>query len=377
MPNNNWKYCILLVALVVFSCCEDPKPPGPTDDLTEIEYKPIEFEIEYPVYTRDIIGNEIVIPKMEIPLDNPMTVDGVELGRHLFYDKILSADGSQSCASCHLPKGGFTDNFATSIGIDGIAGNRSSMMLYNVGFNNNGLFWDGRSPSLEAQALLPVEDPIELHNTWPEVVEDLRNHDNYPSLFRKAFGIEKTSEITKELAAKAIAQFERSIYSFNSKFDNYLKGEILLSDEELYGLELYFEIPGTPDAQCSHCHSIPLMTSNDYFNNGLQQAETLLDFNDNGLGGVSGITAENGFFRATTLRNIELSAPYMHNGSLNSLEEVMDHYISGGQESPNKDPLMKDVQVSGDFEKEAIIAFLKSMTDTTVYTLERLQSPFE
>ena len=194
-------------------------------------------------------------------------------------------------------------------------GTRSSMSVLNAGFYDNGLFWDGRSNTLEEQALLPVEDEVELHNTWENIVPVLRESELYKPLFRKAFGIVRTNEITKELAAKAIAQFERSIVSFESKFDQYLLGEVFLSEEEFYGFEMYIDAPGVTDAQCAHCHNIPLMTSNDYFNNGLQEAETFDDFVDVGRGAIT-VSAKNGFFRAPTLRNIELSAPYMHDGSL-------------------------------------------------------------
>ena len=137
-------------------------------------------------------------------------------------------------------------------------------------------------------------------------------------MFRKAFGIsKKTDEINKELAAKAIAQFERSIVSFESKFDQFLKGEIFLDDDEQYGFEIYIDAPDVTDAQCAHCHNLPLMTSNDYFNNGLQEAATFEDFADKGRRRNLLSATQNGFFRAPILkRNIELTAPYMHNGSL-------------------------------------------------------------
>ncbi|MDF1694220.1 MAG: cytochrome c peroxidase [Saprospiraceae bacterium] len=368
------KYYVLLFFVGLFISCTENNPPPSEELLTGIEYNPIPFDIEYPAYTQLIDNREVIIPEMPIPVDNPLTEDGVELGRHLFYDNILSSNNTMSCASCHLPEGAFTDNLAVSPGVDGIFGNRSSMSLFNVGFFDNGLFWDGRSTTLEEQALLPVEDEIELHNSWEAVIPKLQESDLYKKLFRKAFGIEKPSEINKTLAAKAIAQFERSIYSFDSKFDQYLKGEVFLSDDELYGFEMYIDAPGVTDAQCAHCHNLPLMTSNDYFNNGLQEANTINDFLDNGLGNVT-IAAENGFFRAPSLRNIELSGPYMHNGSLQTLEEVIDHYASGGKFSPSKDPLLDDINLNA-YDKFALKQFLLTLTDRTIINEERLQSPF-
>jgi len=370
-----WIMCFFVVA--VFACCEEemPNPPEEDVDLTDIEYDPVSVSINIPPYVLQVGQNIPVIPEMPIPDENTLTEDGIELGRHLFYDTILSADSTQSCSSCHLPSSSFTDNLAFSVGIDGIAGSVSSMSLLNVGFYDNGLFWNGRSNTLEEQALLPVEDVVELHNTWPNVISKLKKHNTYPTMFRKAFGIEKKSEITKELAAKAISQFERSIYSFESKFDKYLRGEVLLEDDELNGFEMFLDLPGASnDAHCSHCHGMPLMTSNDYFNNGLQEANTLEDFIDKGRGVISG-PAQNGFFRAPSLRNIELTAPYMHDGSMSTLEEVMDHYISGGKPSPNRDSFIPAIDLDP-YEKESLIAFMKTLTDTQVINDERLQSPF-
>ncbi len=372
---NGIKYIFLgIIIMLMYSNCKDEPIPTTKNNLVDIEYNPTSFEIIYPVYVQKVDNRDVVIPRMSIPEDNALTEEGVDLGRHLFYDTRLSGDNTMSCGSCHLPIKSFTDNLPVSVGIDGISGTRSSMSLLNIGFFDNGFFWDGRSPTLEKQALEPVIDPVELHETWPNVISKLKEDEQYPTRFRKAFGIDDTSEITKELAAKALAQFERSIYSFESKFDQYLKGEIVLSDDELMGLEMYIDSPGATDAQCAHCHNLPLMTSIDYFNNGLQQAETLNDFFDNGQGEFSSI-ARNGFFKAPSLRNIELTAPYMHNGSLSTLEEVIEHYNSGGKSSPNKDPLLNDIHLD-EFEKQALIAFLKTLTDIKVIELERLQDPF-
>ena len=210
---NKFNTVIVVFILFAISCCKpDPVDPPPEvgDDLTNIPYNPVDYVIEVPEG----------FPEMEIPADNPMTMDGVELGRFLFWDPILSADKTMSCGSCHFPAGGFTDTLAVSVGIDGIPGRRSSMALENVGYFYNGLFWDGRAATLEDQALLPVEDPIELHHKWVDIVEEFKTHDFYPEMFRKAFGISNTSEITKELAAKAIAQFERTMVSSGqAKFD--------------------------------------------------------------------------------------------------------------------------------------------------------------
>jgi cytochrome c peroxidase len=355
----------VLPAVLLLSACRKETPAG---SLTDIPYAP------EPVILQGPQG----FPSMEIPPDNPTTLEGIDLGRRLFYDPVLSADYSMSCASCHLPGGSFTDNLAVSKGIDGTAGRRSSMSLLNIGFADQGLFWDGRSTTLEDQALLPVEDTIELHNTWTEVVDRLQEHDIYPELFRRAFGIERKDQITKELAAKAIAQFERTLISSGqSKYDRFFRGEVELSDEEFLGYVLFFDLdPDIPDAECGHCHNAPLFTTNQYFNNGIEPVSGLESFPDQGRGAVSGDNFDNGRFRVPTLRNIEFTAPYMHDGRFQTLGEVVEHYNSGGHFQVNKDPLIRPLGLL-DYEKEALIAFIKTLSDTAFIQEPAHQNPFE
>jgi cytochrome c peroxidase len=351
----------ILLGLFIVSC--QPKE----DNLSTIPYNPTTYDLQYSKN----------FPRMIIPADNPLTTEGVELGRFLFYDKLLSASGSMACASCHLPEGGFTDNQAVSKGIDGIAGKRSSMSLANIGFVNGGLFWDGRVKTLEEQAFLPVEDPIELHNNWSKVVEKFKVHPDYPTRFRKAFGIASPAEITKELAIKAIAQFERTLISDSSKTDN-VKRPSDYSDDELEGYLLFFNASGAPDAQCGHCHSSPFYGSNDYFNNGLDAAATLNDFRDLGRGQITKKLNDNGRFRAPSLRNIELTAPYMHDGRFKTLEEVVEHYASGGHYAENIDPFIpqiKSINLTAR-QKRQIVAFLKTLTDNSFGNNAKYKSPF-
>ena len=206
------------------------------------------------------------------------------------------------------------------------------MALINLVFIDSVFFWDGRSFTLEDQALLPIEAHDELNDSWENEEEKLRRHPDYPKRFRSAFGIDLTSEITRELAVKAIAQFERILISSgNSLYDRAIRGEYFFSDAELNGYQMFFDIgSGLPDAECGHCHNIPLFTTNEYTNNGLQEAATLEDFKDKGHGLITGDPFANGTFRIPTLRNITKSAPYMHDGSLATLEEVIEHYNSGG-----------------------------------------------
>lgn len=353
-----------LIILLACESCKDDIDEGRS--LTHIAYSPTSFEPEYPE----------TFPELEIPSDNPLTMEKIVLGQHLFFDPILSADSTMSCATCHDPSLSFTDGRELSPGIDGILGSRSSMSLINVGFFYEGLFWDGRITTLEEQALLPIEDPIELHNNWPDLIAKLKEHDLYPELFREAFGISSTSEITKELAAKAIASYERILISGDSKFDRWLMDLEALTDEELEGLEMYFKRnPDLPDAQCIHCHEAPLLATADYFNNGIDDATDLTDFIDKGFGVISGNPLDNGKFRAPSLRNITLTAPYMHDGRFKTIREVLDHYNSGGKPSPNKDAFIAPLGLT-EQQIQNLEAFLHTIVDTSYLEKSYVLNPF-
>lgn len=361
-------YIFIVLVLISASCGKDA-PAIDENDLSAIPYAPQPYTLKIP-------SN---FPQMEIPADNPLTVEGIDLGRRLFYDPILSRDSTLACAGCHLPKGSFTDNLATSKGVDGINGTRSAMSLENIGFVNKGLFWDGRVKTLEEQALLPIEDPLEMHNIWEKAIDKLKRHKDYPALFRKAFGVSNKTEMTKALAVKAIAQFERTLISGNAKFDKINRREAYFTDDELVGFELFFNASGAPDAQCGHCHASPFMDSPDYFNNGIDSSKNLLDFKDLGRGKFTGKLFDNGKFRSPTLRNIELTAPYMHDGRFKTLEEVLEHYASGGHYADNVDPFIpqiKDIKLSVK-QKRQIIAFLKTLTDTSFVNNPAFQNPFK
>lgn len=363
LHKTSWLLALLL-ACGLYSCEDEGV------DLTEIPYNPVAFEFDVP---EDY-------PILEIPADNPVTVDGVELGRHLFFDPLLSLDSTVSCSTCHLQAGGFTDNLAKSLGFENQLSNRSSMSLVDIAFSQNGLFWDGRSDNLEDQALDPVEDPVEQNHQWPSVEVLLQNHPSYPEMFRRAFGIETSLEIDRDLAVKAIAQFERTIITTgSSKYDRVLANQDVFSDDfnnnEQLGFEIYFDrVTDVPDGQCFHCHGGPLLTDNEFRNNGLDSVGTLEEFIDKGQGGVTGISNRNGLFRTPTLRNIAVTAPYMHDGRFQTLEEVMDHYISGGHPAPNIDPLIDSIALN-EIEKAAVIAFLKTLTDEELLSDPAFSNP--
>lgn len=372
---NRWIFLAGLF-ITLFACQDDEQmtveecleQPG---DLEAIPYEPQPYEVVVPDS----------FPPLVIPEDNPLTYDGIQLGRHLFYDPILSGDSTLACAGCHFPEAGFTDNKALSKGIQGIEGSRSAMSLVNIGFENAGLFWDGRVATLEEQALVPVEDPIEMHHLWPDALESLRNHPTYPEMFRKAFGITDRSEMTKELAAKAIAQFERIIISGNSKFDKIRYDNdpfVDFTSDEFAGFQMFFdESFALPDAQCFHCHNAPLFTVEDFFNNGLQEAADLNSFEDPGRGAVTGALIDNGKFRPTTLRNITLTAPYMHDGRLETIEDVIDFYSDDVHYSDNLDVNLNAPLGLTETERSQVIAFLHTLVDTSYLDNPLVTNPFK
>lgn len=309
-------------------------------------------------------------PAYDEPADNPTTPAGVDLGRRLFYDPILSGDGTQSCSSCHAQEWGFTDSGKQfSEGIDGIEGDKNSMQLINLLWADE-FFWDGRSGSLEIQALEPVTNPIELHADWGDVEEKLQSHPTYPKLFEQAFG---SQVVTRELAAKAIAQFERTMIAGDTRYHRWLYGKPggFLTPQEQQGYELFFG----EKAECFHCHIDVTFTNNDFHNNGLNST-----FNPSNLGrfNVTGLPSDRGLFKTPTLINIAQTAPYMHDGRFATLEEVVDHYSSGVQDSPTRDPLIRKdgFQLTAD-ERDALVAFMKTLTDETFLTDPKFSNPFE
>jgi len=328
----------LLVSLTLLQACT-----GDDDSIAD----PLPFQVSLPSW----------VDKMPVPADNPLTVEGIALGRRLFYEKRLSADNSMSCASCHSQTHAFSDSSRYSTGISGQQGNRQAMAIFNLAWEST-FFWDGRSPSLEKQAHDPVVNPIEMNAHWPEVVQKLQRDPIYPSLFKKAFG---TSVIDSNLVTKALAQFERSIVSFNSRYDKYVfeNDTTAWSAAEKRGA-LIFE-----NSACFHCHSGYLLTDNAFRNNGLP-----FDPSDPGLGGVTGKAEDMGKFKVTSLRNIAYTAPYMHDGRFKTLEEVVEHYNSGIPFGiANLDPFLlgpsNGLGLSTQ-QKADLVAFLKTMSDESL-----------
>lgn len=386
---------LILLVLLIVACSPDPQPPTPGDPLTKYDEDPLtNIPFNPTAYT---LVRPTDFPMPIIPADNPMTAEGIELGRRLFYDPILSGDSTMSCASCHKQEYAFADNLAVNPGIDGTLGTRNPPPLFNLAFVPNGLNWDGSSSDLEKQAIIPITSPIELHETLENVTFKLKRHSLYPTWFREAFGIAKKGEITDELARKALSQFIRTMVSDKAKLDRSLgyvpgirpfltdserRGEILFITENdvVYGWNGQDSI--RRDKECMHCHKNGrLFTNNAFVNNGLTQTNSLLNFPDLGLGAISGNAIDNGKFRTPSLRNIELTAPYMHDGRFATLEEVLDHYSLHLQGSPNLDGLLA-ARLTGlpitftQQEKTDLINYLKTLTDTTFTNNPAFSNPW-
>jgi cytochrome c peroxidase len=337
-------YFIFFVCLSAFLCCdEDAIPPDVPNPTTT----------PYVANLPSWLGSEIPSPK-----DNPMTVEGVALGKRLFYDTRLSDDNTMSCATCHVQKDGFSDARVFSVGINGKVGTRQAMPIFNLAWNES-FFWDGRSPTLEAQAHDPVVNPIEMNTTWVKVLQKVQSDATYVSAFQKAFG---TKIIDSTFVTKAIAQFERSIVSFNSKFDRfyYQQDSTAFNAMEKRGMDVFFK-----RADCGHCHEGILFSDNTMKNNGLDLVLT-----DLGQGEVTRNPSDNGKFKVSTLRNIAYTAPYMHDGRFATLEQVIDHYSDGVVRfSPNLDPSMLGLAHGiplNEAEKRDLIAFLHTLSDPNV-----------
>ena len=338
-------------------------------DLTE---PTAQVEQDFTPYTIDFKN----FPDPNLPADNPLTQAGFDLGKQLFYDPILSRDNSISCASCHNQSSAFDDNNRFSIGVDGQKGSRQAMAIFNMAWNSNGFFWDGRAELLRHQAVLPIQDELEMDETIDNVVAKLSEMDEYKNRFIKAFG---SPIIDEKSISLALEQFMLTLVSNQSKYDDYLAGKTQLSASEERGRKLYFTeynqfIPDSSGADCAHCHGGINFENDRYMNNGLDQVIT-----DKGFGAVSGRARDEGKFKVVSLRNIALTAPYMHDGRFQTLEEVVEHYNSGIQRSATLDPAIEMTMSTGlrltDQDKKDLVAFLKTLTDEKFITNSKFSKP--
>jgi cytochrome c peroxidase len=284
------------------------------------------------------------------PPDNPYSKAKADLGKLLYFDKRLSADASLSCATCHHPKFAFTDGAPVSTGIRGQKGGRSAPTILNRAYSL-AQFWDGRAATLEAQAVGPMSNPIEMGNTHAGIVAKLREIPGYRPYFKSAFGSET---IDIDSVAKAIATFERTVLSGNSQYDKWKAGnKKAMTAEQIQGMQVYFN-----KAKCDQCHEGINFSTNAYHNIGIG---TDKPDPDAGRFLVTKNPADWGAFKTPTLREIANTAPYMHDGRFQTLEEVVDFYDKGGIPNKNLDKIMKPLKMT-DQEKKQLVAFMKALS---------------
>jgi cytochrome c peroxidase len=346
-------------------------------------YQPTTYKIEIP------FGFPT---KLNIPEDNPLTVEGIELGRYLFYDGRISGhsdpEKQMSCSTCHLQESAFECGIdhpkytgGKTYGVTGIPTPHYMMPLFNQVWNNNGYLWNGsvskNNPdpmrrNIEALTYLAIIAPHEMDSDTLSAVTAIQSIPGYKELFKKAFGSE---DVTVERMGKAIAQFVRTFISAGSRFDQYLRGETQLTPSELNGYVLFVTEEG---ADCFHCHGgggNPLFTTNLFYNNA---KDTVFE-DPHDRFSITGDPMNHGAYKAPSLRNIELTAPYMHDGRFKTLDEVIDFYSEGLVYSPYADPLMHYLMSGGTrltpSEKADLKAFLLSLTDQQFITNPALSRP--
>ncbi len=351
---------LLLISIFIMQACEE-HTAAPDDS----------YDFQAPAY----------FPQLISPTNNPLTKSGVSLGRMLFYDPILSSDSTISCASCHNISSSFAENKKYSVGVAGATGDVNAMAIINLAWQRK-FFWNGRAGSLEEQALGPVNNPLEMHETSENVAAKLTHSKIYAPLFKKAFG---TATVTPEMIAKAISQFERIIVSNQSTYDKFYEiQERAFTADEYAGFRIFF----TERGQCFHCHGAngTLLAHNldtIFRNNGLLTDQEMIG---KGLSFVTKKTTDDGKFKVPTLRNIALTGPYMHDGRFENLMQVMDFYSSGIKQNRNldinftKSPERLE-QYGGlgltTVEKQQLIAFLNTLTDTSFTHNPAYQNPFK
>ncbi len=327
-----WLYYFLFLIVIFISCKE-------------------EEEIE-PFYMPHLMEIPNGFPEIDVPQDNEFTKARWDLGKRLFFDEAMSLDSSISCASCHNPLLSFSDDVPFSLGVEDRLGTRNSPSLANVAYQPY-LTREGGVPTLEMQILVPIQEHNEFDFNIVLIIDRLKNDPTYVEMAQNAYN----REIDAFVITRAIACFERSLlsgYSAYDQYQNYNKSSAL-SDSAIKGMELFF----SEQTHCSKCHSDFNFTNYAFENNGLYEV-----YADDGRFKLTGEESDRALFKVPSLRNIELTAPYMHDGSLNTLEEVIDHYQSGGKNHPHKNDLIQPLNLSHS-EKNDLIEFLKSLTDET------------
>lgn len=361
-----FRYSVVITAIYLFTFTACKKEEVLIEDVSFGETP----------YTLNLLNN--TLPTPSLPSDNQLTEEKFILGRMLFYSKLLSKDGSISCASCHRQENAFSDPETFSAGVGGTLGTRQSMALFNLAWHTNGFFWDGRADILRHQALMPIQDPLEMKETLVNVINKLSKVQAFKDQFYRAFG---SDEITSERIGLALENFMMGIVSDDSKYDRFLAGKVTLTDSEERGRVLFFGeynpfFPESSGADCAHCHAGNNFENDLLINNGL---DTDAQFTDIGYEAVTGSPSDRAKFKIPSLRNIAVTAPYMHDGRFQTLEEVIQHYNSGVQSSSTVDPallgttstgLMLDAQ-----DVQDLVNFLNTLTDHTFLNNPQYSGP--
>lgn len=338
---KKWSYLLLLV-LPILICMS------------------FSYELTTPLYFE--IPQNWPKPKYDFQ-KNSLTEEGFQLGRNLFYDPIISRDSTISCASCHLQQTGFTHvDHQLSHGIDGKIGSRNSLTLINLAWSKN-FMWDGGVNNLEVQPLNPITNPVEMDETLKHVIEKLQRSEKYKKLFSKAFG---DTKITSQRLLKALAQFTVMLKSTNSKYDKVMRKEVSFAENEQHGYDLF-------KSNCASCHKEPLFNDDKFEKNGLPIDETL---NDLGRIKITGKQDDYLRFRIPTLRNIQFTFPYMHDGRFKTLNEVIKHYNSLGHDKSLSKSFKYPMKLS-DNDRVDLLAFLLTLTDKDFLFNERFGYPKE
>lgn len=340
---------LLLFAALITISCETEKPQNMES------FRVPSHPIGVPVKLTAPLG----LPPALSPKENLPTAESIALGRKLFYDVRLSADDTISCASCHNPALHFTDGRSTAAGVGGLLGKRNSPTVLNAVYNEL-QFWDGRAVSLEQQAGGPIADVNEMNQPHNVCVEKLEADQAYREEFKTVYG---TGQITMDKIEKAIAAFERTLVSGNSAFDRYRFGgeKKALTPAAIRGLAIFED---KTRGNCVTCHTIgpkfAIFTDNQFHNLGVGM-DASGDLKDPGRFLQTGNETNRGAFRTPSLRNVAKTAPYMHDGSLKTLKEVVDFYVGGGSSNPQLDKQMKQLTLTGR-ERDDLVAFLESLT---------------
>lgn len=294
---------------------------------------------------------------------NPVTEAGFQLGRMLFYDPILSRDSTVSCASCHLQAKAFTDPIhRLSVGVDDRRGTRNAPAIQNLAFREH-FFWDGGVGHVDFISVNPIENEVEMDEAMGRVVQKLRRHADYVARFRRAFG---TDSLDSRQVLHALSQFMVMLVSADAPYDRAMRGEALLTTTEAAGQRLFLQA-------CGSCHPPPLFTDDAFRNNGLDT-----DFaGDPGRARITELPEDRGKFHVPSLRNVALTAPYMHDGRFSTLDDVLDHYGRGIRASPTLDPLLHagGTALTAE-ERQQLLAFLHTFTDRTFTHDARFADPF-